>query len=98
MDKLLTAVVLDDQTVLLDGRKLAGADEIAEAISLLLQSVPNFVLMIEGTPEKHYEGIGTVIYGSARAGFELENLRYSWNDDEASEGSEWVDSCPPSHY
>lgn len=40
--------------------------------------------MIEGTPEKHYEGIGTVIYGSARAGFELDNLRYSWKGEEAS--------------
>jgi hypothetical protein len=84
MDKSFTAVVLDDQTVMLDGRKVAGTDEVAEAIRLLLQSVPHFVLMIEGTPEKHYEGIGTVIYGSARAGFELENLRFSWKGDEAS--------------
>lgn len=84
MDKLHTAVVLDDQAVMLDGRKLTGTDEVAEAIRLLLQSVPHFVLMIEGTPEKHYEGIGTVIYGSARAGFEPDNLRYSWKGEEAS--------------
>ena len=84
MDKSFTAVVLDDQTVMLDGRKVAGTDEVAEAIGLLMQSVPHFVLMIEGTPEKHYEGIGTVIYGSARVGFELDNLRYSWKDKEAS--------------
>lgn len=32
MEELLTAVVLDDQTVMLDGRKLAGTDEVAEAI------------------------------------------------------------------
>ena len=81
---MLTAVVLDDQTVMLDGRKLAGTDEVAEAIRLLLQSDPHFALMIEGTPNKHYEGIGTVIYGSARAGFELDNLRYSWTGEEAS--------------
>lgn len=84
MDKSLTAVVLDDQTEMLDGRKLAGTDEVAEAIGLLLRSVSDFVLMIEGTPDKHYEGIGTVIYGSARAGFDLENLRYSWKGDEGS--------------
>ena len=84
MDKFLTAVVLDDQTVMLDGRRVAGTSEVAEAIGLLLQSIPHFVLMIEGTPEKHYEGIGTVIYGSARAGLELDNLRYSWKAEEAS--------------
>lgn len=43
MDKL-TAVVLDDQSVMLDGRKLAGTDEVAAAIKLLLQSVPHFFL------------------------------------------------------
>jgi hypothetical protein len=84
MNESLTAVVLDDQTVMFDGLTLAGIDEVAEAIRLTLQSVPNFLLMIEGTPEKHYEGIGTVIYGSARAGFDLENLRYSWKGTEAS--------------
>ena len=83
MEKLLTAVVLDDQTVMLDGRKLAGTDEVAEVIGVLLQSVPHFVLMIDGMPEKHYEGIGKVIYGSSRAGFELDNLRYSWKGSEA---------------
>jgi hypothetical protein len=75
---------LDDQTVVLEGRKLAGTDEVAEAVRLLRQGDPHFVLMIEGTPEKHYEGIGTVIYGSARSGFELDNLRYSWKSGEAS--------------
>lgn len=78
MEKVLTAVVLDDQTVMLDGRKLSGTDEVAEAIRLVMRSAPDFALVVEGTPEKHYRGIGTVIYGSARAGFDLDKLRHSW--------------------
>lgn len=84
MDKSLTAVVLDDQTVVFDGREMARTDEIAEAIESALQRDPHLILLIKGMPEKRYEGIGKVIYGSARAGFELENLRFSWKNGELS--------------
>ena len=78
MEKTLPAVVLDDQTVMFDGRNLSGIDEVAEAIRLVMEREPHFVLFIEGVPEKHWEGIGTVIYGSNQAGFDLDNLRHSW--------------------
>lgn len=80
MNDHTTAVVLDDQTILLDGRKLVGMDALASALRSKLESDPHFTILIESTPTAHYRGIGTVIYASQRAGVPVENLRWTMDD------------------
>lgn len=83
MAKIITAVVLDDQTVLLEGHRLAGTKEVADVLKPIVQSAPDVFLSIDGTPDQHYEGIGKIIYASQYAGMAIENLRFSWKSDEA---------------
>lgn len=80
MNNQITAAVLDDTTILLDGRKHVGMDEVANALASALESDPNFTLVIESTPSEHYRGIGTVIYASQRVGVPVENLRWTMDD------------------
>jgi hypothetical protein len=80
MNNQITAVVVDDHTILLDGRKHIGMDELANALGSALENDPNFTLVIESTPTEHYRGIGTVIYASQRAGVPVENLRWTMDD------------------
>ncbi|MEX5745198.1 hypothetical protein [Massilia sp. X63] len=80
MNNHITAVVVDDDTILLDGRKLLGMLEVANALKSALESDPHFTLVIESESTGHYRGIGTVIYASQRVGVPVENLRWKMDD------------------
>jgi hypothetical protein len=82
MDNQITAVVVDDETILLDGRTLVGKDEVANALRSILESDPNFILLIGSMPTEHYKGIGTIIYASQRAGVPVQNLRLTMDNGE----------------
>ena len=82
MNNQITAVVVDDETISLDGRTLAGMDELANALGSALERDPNFILVIESTSTEHYKGIGTVIYASQRVGVPVGNLRLTMDDGE----------------
>lgn len=82
MKKQITAVVVDDETILLEGRSLVGMDEVADALASALQSDPDFILLIEASPSAQYKGIGTVIYASQRVGVPVDNLRWTTDDGE----------------
>ena len=82
MNNQIMAVVVDDETILLDGRTLVGKDAVANALGAALQSDPNFILVIDSKPTQHYKGIGTIIYASQRVGVPVENLRLTMDDGE----------------
>ena len=80
MPTQISAIVVDDTSILIGGRSLVGMDEVADALTSALQDDPNFVLLIESRPTEHYKGIGTVIYASQRAGVPVENIRWTTDD------------------
>lgn len=82
MDNPIKAIIMDDETVVIDGRKLVEKDEIAEALESALQSDPNFILVIEPMKNEYYRGTGKVIYASQRVGIPVENLRYTTENGE----------------
>jgi hypothetical protein len=82
MGNPIKAIIVDDETIVIDGRKLAEKDEIAEVLRQALQSDPNFILVIEPTKNGYYRGTGKVIYASQRVGVPVENLRYTTEDGE----------------
>lgn len=53
MNNQITAVVVDDQRILLDGRKIAGMDGLANALKSELDSNPDFIRVIESTSSGH---------------------------------------------
>jgi hypothetical protein len=77
MKRQIKAVIVDDETMLIEGRKLVGTDAVADVLRSALQSDPNFILVIAPTKNAYYKGIGTVIYASQRVGVPVENLRYT---------------------
>jgi MoxR-like ATPase len=77
MSNQKTAVIVDDETILFDGREQVGKEEIANALKSALESDPNFILVIGSRPTEHYKGIGTVIYASQRVGIPVENIRFT---------------------
>ena len=82
MRNQIKAVVVDDETIEIDGRKLAGIDEVADALASLLRNEPDFILVIEPAKNEYFNGTGTVIYASQRIGMPVENLRYTMEDGE----------------
>jgi hypothetical protein len=80
MQNQIVAVVVDEETILLDGHMLIGKDELANAFKSALEGDPNFILLIGSKPTEHYKGIGTVIYASQRVGVPLENIRWTLDD------------------
>jgi hypothetical protein len=76
----MKAVIIDPETISIDGRKLIGTDEVADVLRSALQSDPNFTLVIEPMKSEYYKGTGTVIYASQRVGVPVENLRYTTED------------------
>jgi len=78
----ITALILDDDTIAIDGRRLAGKNDVADAISAALQRDPDVILVIEPTKSAYYKGVGTVVYASQRVGMPVENLRYMTEDRE----------------
>jgi hypothetical protein len=77
MSTQIKAVIVDDDTILIDGRKFVEMDEIGEALSSALVRDPNLILVIEPTSNGHYKGIGKVIYASQRVGVPAGNLRFT---------------------
>ncbi len=82
MNNQITALVVDDETILLDGQKLAGMDEVSSALGAALEREPDSVLVIESTSPDHYRGIGIVIYASQRIGVPVESVRLRMADGE----------------
>ena len=82
MNDQITALVVDDETILLDGQKLAGMDEVSSALEAALEREPDSVLVIESTSPDYYRGIGIVIYASQRIGVPRESLRLRMADGE----------------
>ena len=81
MTNHIKAVIVDDDTILIDGKKLAGQDEVSDVLGSALRNDPDLILVIE--PKAGcYKGIGKVIYGSQRVGMPVENLRYTMEDGE----------------
>lgn len=80
MNKQIKAIIVDDETVLIDGREIVERDELAVALLSALKSDPNLILVIEPTKNSSYKGTGKVIYASQRVGVPVENLRYTMED------------------
>ncbi len=80
MTNQLVAIVVNDETILLNGRTLVGQDELASALKSALEDDPNSVLVIGSEPNEHYKGIGTIIYASQRVGVPVENLRWTMDN------------------
>jgi hypothetical protein len=80
MNQHISATIVDESTVSIDGRLLAGVDEVASALSAALQRDPGLQLVIGATPTEHFRGLGTVIYASQRVGMPLDNLRFTMAD------------------
>jgi hypothetical protein len=78
----MTATVVGDETILLDGHTLVGKGEVADALKLALENDPGFILVIGSGTTAHYKGTGMVIYASQRAGVPIENLRWTLDDGE----------------
>jgi hypothetical protein len=82
MGNHITAVIADDDAILIEGRSLADMDDIADALRAAIQDDPDCILVIEPAKAEYYKGIGKVIYASQRAGMPVENLRYRTEDGE----------------
>ena len=82
MDNQIRAVILDNETILIDERKLVGNEALAEALKSALQRDPDFILVIAPLRSDYYKGIGKVLYTSHRVGVLLENLRYAMENGE----------------
>lgn len=83
MSKQITATVVNDETILLDGSTCIGKDKVANGLRLALESDPHFTLIIRSAASSgYYKGIGTVIYASQRVGVPVENLRWQMEDGE----------------
>ena len=82
MNNQITALVVDDETILLDGQKLTGMDEVANALRAALERESDCVLVIESISPDYYRGIGIVIYASQRIGVPMESLRLRMADGE----------------
>jgi len=82
MDNHIKAVIPDNETILIDDRKLVEIEELAEVLKSALQKDPNLVLVIAPMRSDYYKGIGKVLYASHRVGVPLENLRYAMENGE----------------
>jgi hypothetical protein len=81
MNNHIKAVIVDDDTTLIDGRQLPGQDEVGDALASALRDDPDFILVIE-PKDGCYKGTGKVIYASQRVGVPVENLRYTMENGE----------------
>lgn len=78
----IQAVVLDDETISIDGRTLPDRDALVDALRSALQRDPGVILVIAPQKNEYYKGIGKVIYASQYVGFPVENLRYTMEGGE----------------
>ena len=80
MDNQIKAVIVDDETISIDGRTLLDRDALVDALGSALQRDPGVILVIAPQKNEYYKGIGKVIYASQYVGFPVENLRYTMED------------------
>jgi hypothetical protein len=80
MTNQITAVILDDETISIDGQVLADNAALIDALRAALLRDPHVIVVIEGTTSGYYKGIGKALYGSQRVGVPVENLRYTTED------------------
>ena len=82
MNNQIKAVIVDDETISIDGRTLLDRDALVDALRSALQHNPDVVLVIAPQQNEYYKGIGKVIYASQYVGFPVENLRYTMEEGE----------------
>jgi hypothetical protein len=82
MDHQIKAVIVDDETISIDGRTLVEQGALVDALTSAMQHNPDVVLVIEAVKHDDYRGIGKVIYASQHAGLPVANLRYTTEDGE----------------
>ena len=58
MNREITAMIVDDDTILIDGCKQVGMDEVVNAFRSAQPSDPNYILVIQPKDE-YYKGIAT---------------------------------------
>ncbi|WP_070269582.1 biopolymer transporter ExbD [Duganella sp. HH101] len=75
MNEIIVLRISDDNNVLLDGMTLNSTNEVAEVLEKLRAKNPDATISIEADDPVHYEAIGKAIYGTQRAGFNVEHLR-----------------------
>jgi len=80
MGNQIKAVIVDDETISIDGRTLLDRDALVDALGSALQRDPAVILVIAPQKNEYYKGIGQVIYASQHVGFPVENLRYTMED------------------
>lgn len=77
MHNQITAVILADETVSINGQVLADNAALIDALTSALRRDPHVIEVIEAATSGYYRAIGKVMYGSQRVGVPLENLRYT---------------------
>jgi hypothetical protein len=82
MTNQIKAVVVDDDTISIDGRTLVEGAELAAALRSAMQRDPGMILIIEPRKPDDYKGIGKVIYASQAAGVPVASLRFTMDDGE----------------
>ena len=82
MENKIKAIVLDDDTISIDGRTLVEGAELAAALRSAMQRDPGIILIIEPRKTDDFKGIGKVIYASQAAGVPVESLRFTMEDGE----------------
>lgn len=80
MSNRIVAIIVNDETILLDGSTLVGMDEVANALEAALEDDPNLILVIGSEPNEHYRGVGIIIYASQRVGVPVENLCWTMDN------------------
>jgi hypothetical protein len=82
MTNQIKAVIVDDDTISIDGRTLVEGAELAAVLRSAMQRDPGMILIIEPRKPDDYKGIGKVIYASQAAGVPVESLRFTMEDGE----------------
>lgn len=82
MSNQIRVVILDDETISIDGRRLLERAELEDAFRSAVQEDPDVILVIEPLKNAYYKGIGRAIYASQFVGVPVENLRYTMEDGE----------------
>lgn len=82
MENKIKAIVLDDDTISIDGRTLVEGAELAAALRSAMQRDPGMILIIEPRKTDDFKGIGKVIYASQAAGVPVKSLRFTMEDGE----------------
>ena len=82
MTNQIKAIIVDDDTISIDGRTLVEGAELAAALESAMQRDPGLVLIIEPRKPDDFKGIGKVIYASQAAGVPVGSLRFTMEDGE----------------